>query len=115
MTEHDLVGYEIVDHPAFGYTMSVYDHRQETLAFMEERGLQGGGPTWEALIQAALELSAPERLEAIEFDAEGDCVFVTSRSKPDLEFARETAIRLMSDPELRERCIAHADEGGYLE
>ena len=53
MASEEEIGTEIHHHEDLGHFLNVYDYRQETLEFMEKSGLQGGGPTWMALIQAA--------------------------------------------------------------
>ncbi len=45
MASEEEIGTEIHHHEDLGHFLNVYDYRQETLEFMENSGLQGGGPT----------------------------------------------------------------------
>jgi hypothetical protein len=115
MAQAGDVGNEIVHDPELGYSLTVYDHREETLRWMEERDLQGGGPTWMALIHAVLSLESPDTLASIEFDDEADMVLVTSDDRRVLEVVQTYVALLMSDERLRERCVSEAESSGYLE
>ena len=115
MAEEILVGNVISNVPGLGLSLCVFDHRPETLEFMEKNALQGGGPTWMGLITAALVLEAPDTLTSIEFDDEADEVLVKSGSKGALNVVQQYVSILMTDPEFMESCIAKARQGGYLE
>lgn len=113
--EHPKYGSTVEHHEAVGYFMNVYDHRPETLAFMEENHLQGGGPTWMALVRASLEMHSPATLRKIRFDDESDVVLVTSDSKEELEKTQVYVKKLMEDTAFRKACIEHSEKKGYLE
>ncbi len=115
MSEEVLVGNVIHHVPGLGHSLCVFDHRPETIEFMEKRALQGGGPTWMGLITAALELETPATLAAIEFDDEADEVLVKSRSVAALNVVQSYVSIIMTDPDFMECCIAKARQGGYLE
>lgn len=115
MSEEILVGNIINRDPQLGQFLSVFDHRPKTIEFMERNALQGGGPTWMALITAALELESPATLATIDFDDEADGVLVTSRSAPALNLVQLYVSILMTDPDFMESCIEKARRGGYLE
>jgi hypothetical protein len=115
MTEEVLVGNVISDVPGLGLSLCVFDHRPETLEFMEENALQGGGPTWRGLITAALLLESPKTLSAISFDDEADEVLITARSSAALNVVQSYVSILMTDTEFMQDCIAKARQGGYLE
>jgi len=115
MSEEILVGNVISNIPGLGSSLCVFDHRPETLEFMERNALQGGGPTWTGLITAALQLETPPTLAAVEFDDEADEVLVTSKSPAALNVVQSYVSILMTDPEFMESCIAKARQGGYLE
>ena len=115
MTQDGLVGNTIEHHPELGYFLNVYDYRPETLGFMEENELQGGGPTWMGLINAALELESPGTAGEVDFDDEADVVLVTSDSEAALRVIQSYVSMLMSDRAFMERCISKGRERGYLE
>ena len=115
MTEEILVGNLFSNVPGLGPSLCVFDHRPETLDFMEKNALQGGGPTWMGLITAALQLESAATLAAVDFDDESDEVLVTSKSSAALNVVQTYVSILMSDPEFMDSCIAKARQGGYLE
>lgn len=98
-----------------GFYLEVYDHREETLAFMADHELQGGGPTWMGLIKAALEIESPQTSELIDFEDEADVVLVLSTRRAPLEVVSSYVSILMTDEAFMTRCIDKAQQGGYLE
>jgi len=115
MAEELLVGNVISNVPGLGLSLCVFDHRPETLAFMEKQALQGGGPTWMALITAALLLESPATLKHIDFDDEADEVLVLSKSNAALNVVQSYVSILMTDPDFMQSCIAKARQNGFLE
>lgn len=115
MSVESLVGNVIAHHPELGYFLSVFDHRPETMEFMERNALQGGGPTWMGLITAALELESPATLASVDFDDEADEVLVTSRTDAELKVVQNYVSILMTDADFLDSCIRKARRGGYLE
>lgn len=115
MDHSELIGNSVSYDPDMGYFLYIFDHRPETILFMENNHLQGGGPTWAALIQAALELESPDTFNAIDCDDESDCVIIRSPSKPCLEVVQTLVSILMCDSDYMMRCIEHATRGGYIE
>lgn len=101
--------------PGLGPALTVFDHRPETLEMMEKNALQGGGPTWTALITAALQLESPATLSALNFDDESDEVMITSDSMAALNVVQTYVSILMTDPDFMSSCIAKARQGRYLE
>ena len=114
MSPDDRIGNVIERHPG-GYFLNVFDHRDRTLALMDEHELQGGGPTWLGLVTAALELESPLTLEQVDFDDEADVLLVTCSERPPLEIVQTYASLLMSDETFLLQCMEHARSGGYLE
>ena len=115
MPEEVLVGNVLSNVPGLGPSLCVFDHRPETLELMEKNALQGGGPTWMGLIQAALQIESPATLAAISFDEEADEVLVLSRSESALNVVQTYVSIIMTDADFMRRCIAKARQGGYLE
>ncbi len=114
-SEIDRLGNTLIEHPEFGFSLTVYDHRPETLRFMESNELQGGGPTWVGLITAALTIESPKTLHEIEFDDEADMVVIYSESKSALLTVQSRVKKLMSDRAFLNKCIEKSRDGGYLE
>lgn len=112
----DILAGNSVEHlDDVGYFINVWDHRKETLAFMESSGLQGGGPTWMAIIRASLEKNSPKTLQYIEFDDEGDVLLVRSKLKSNIDIVHSLVEKAMDDKRFRQECIDHAKKKGYLE
>jgi hypothetical protein len=109
------IGNTIHRNPNGAFHMDVFDIRPQTMRFMKANSLQGGGPTWMALITAALQLESPATLLAIEFDDEADVVRVTSASESPLKQVQSYVSRLMTDESFTHQCISKARAGGYLE
>ncbi|MEM1433845.1 MAG: Imm51 family immunity protein [Pseudomonadota bacterium] len=109
------IGNTIEHHPELGFYINVFDHREESLAFFEEQGLQGGGPTWLGLITAALEIESPDTLTSLEFDDESDVLLVSSGSEASLQVVQSYVSLLMSDPAFLDLCIKRGTDEGYLE
>ena len=99
----------------YGYFVDVYDHRKETQKFMKEQKLQGGGPTWMALLKAAFHLESPETLKSLSFDDEADAVRVKSKNKSNIIKVNKFVSKLKSDKQFMLKCISRARVGGYLE
>ena len=115
MSQGSLVGNEIVEIPQYGFALDVFDSRPATLEFMDERGLQAGGATWKALIQAALEVDSLNTAAPIDLQDESDVVRVISTDRGSLEQVQALVTRLLNETEFRDRCLRRARSGGYLE
>lgn len=114
MLSDDDIGNRIKHHTELGFYIDVYDHRSEMLKFMERHDLRSDGPTWMALITAALEIESPKTLSSVKFDPEPAMVLVTSTSKADLQVAQQYISILMSDLAYLEICINTATDRGYI-
>ena len=97
------------------FSYNYYNHRPEVIKFFESKGYQGGGYTWEGLARAGSELSGSKLLSLIEFDPEGGALYAYSSSKPALEELEAVVKRIAAEPGFRDKCIALAIHGGYLE
>ena len=115
LAEDNLVGNSIEHHPEIGHFMNVFDHPPQTLEFMQNNELQGGGPTWMGLITAALNIESPSTLGQISFDDEADGVLVTSDSDSHLMVVQSYVSLLMSDEAFMAQCITRAQTDGSLE
>lgn len=97
------------------YVLMFYDHRPATLAWFDARGLQGGGYTWEGLVTISLALEPPDPVYSPVFDPEADTFFAYLDSAQARSELRGRIERLVNDVEYREKCVAAAGRGGYLE
>jgi len=97
------------------FTLQYFNYKKKILSYFESKELQGGGPTWAALVRAGLEIEDSSHLDNIEFDEEGDMLFLYSSEKQSVYTAKKMIERLNRDIAFREKCINHAHSGGYLE
>lgn len=97
------------------FTLQYFNYKEKILTYFESKELQGGGPTWAALVRAALEMEASPHLHDIQFDEEGDMLFLFSLHEQPLLAVKVIIERLNSDLTFREKCIKHAASAGYLE
>ncbi len=115
MSEEILVGNVMGHDSELGYFLTVYDHRPETIEFMRQNMLQGGGPTWMGLIIAAMKAESPNTLTSLEFDDSSDEVLVSSSSKATLTLVQNYVSILMTDSDFMGNCITNARRDGYME
>jgi len=80
-----------------------------------DRGLQAGGPTWEALILAAVQIYHPSIEDALDMDPNSDGLTIWSDNKKALDQVAKLVGKIKSDPHFLEACLKHAEEQGYLE
>ncbi len=92
-----------------------FDNRDETVEWFESRDLQGGGYTWEALVQASFELDPSVLASDIEYDSEALTFFAEVPSKAASDELKRRIERLASDESSRLKCMKRAEEGGCLE
>jgi hypothetical protein len=104
---------ELMENPGGGYGLLYYG-RGEAAHYIEKRGGQGGGYSWEALVRVILELRNCQT-QSLTFDPEADMFAVYS---PDIELLRVLAgiiNELIEDQELMEKAISLALERGMFE
>jgi len=94
-----------------------YDtHEHDTIMHdLMDRGLQGGGPTWEGLITAAVQIFHPSIEPYLDFDAEGDGLMIWSSERGPLDRVASLVGRIKADPHFLDACIKYGEEQGYLE
>ena len=97
------------------FTLQYYNYKKNLLFYFEEKGLQGGGPTWAALVKAGLELDKSPHLESVHFDEEGDMLYLYSPDKKAVYAVKKIIELLNKNVAFREKCIAQASAEGYLE
>jgi hypothetical protein len=59
-----------------GFLLTLMDADERTAALFEDRGLQGGGYTWEGIVTALVRMRAPESLNKLKFGAEADNMYI---------------------------------------
>lgn len=96
-------------------TVTFYDFRPETMAWFDQRALQGGGYSWEGLVRASFRVTPPASRYTIEYDSEGDQFFAYVDSGEAAADLKQRIERLTEDEAYRELCMAAASKVGYLE
>jgi hypothetical protein len=93
------------------YCLTLNDTDDATYAFFEERGLQGGGYTWLAIVKALLDLRMPGVLEQLRLiDAEADNMYAYSMDRALLERIADLIREACADRALLTAAMDHAGE-----
>ena len=95
----------------FSITFSEFD---DFIEFIEERGGQGGGYSWESMVKAVLMLRQID-LPEVDFDPEGDMFCAISSDRHSLTKIAAIIKELSADRLLMESAIKHATENEYFE
>lgn len=103
---------KIIDIYKNKYRYDYYDvYEPDThVGYLNSRGYQGGGPTWEGIIYGALTLKSPSTLDEIRFDAEGDGLAIWSSSRDALETIGELVGELKGDEDFLKVAVERAEE-----
>lgn len=97
------------------YYLSYMNLTKFSLIYFQCRFLHGGGPTWEALLAAAMQIEDPDLESKIHLDSEGEAVYFETDDYGAAVKVKELLNRLRKDFIFRERCLLRAQFGGYLE
>jgi len=100
----------IIEDPTGKFFFSVMDEDATVTAVFEEFDLQGGGYTWEGIIEAMVDLHMPEARPELEIGAEADNAYVYSRRRELLETLAVLIGRACEDRALLLAAIEHAGE-----
>jgi hypothetical protein len=81
-----------------------------TDAVFEERGFQGGGYTWEAILRSLLGMRLPHALDCVDIGAEADNFYAYSENRDMLEQAASLLREAVADRSLLLAAIEHAGD-----
>ena len=96
----------ISKYPDGRYCLDLMDSDERTRVIFENRGLQGGGYTWEGIVRSLIEMRMPEALPRLSLGAEADNMHVYCSSPELLE--QVAAIRsAINDQQLMISAIEH--------
>lgn len=73
--------------------------------FLQNKGFQGGGYSWEGIVFGAIELSDPGILNSIRFDPEAEGLVIWSTDRTSLEKIGRLIAILKTDEEVLMECI----------
>jgi hypothetical protein len=88
----------------------VTDTDPAVYALFDERELQGGGYTWQAITNSLLTLHLPHLKGQLSIDAEGDGMYVECETLAPLEALYDLLGRAMTDHALLVEAMDHAGD-----
>jgi hypothetical protein len=84
-------------------------------AFLQARGLQGGGPTWAGIVFGLLKLRRPELISEIDLDDEAEGLRVWNKNRSALESIGSLVAGAKADEKLLLQAIDVAQREGRIE
>jgi hypothetical protein len=99
----------------FAYDYYDVSEPDSHVAFLQARGLQGGGPTWAGIVYGLLKLRRPELIAAIELDDEAEGLRVWSKTRSTLESIASLITEAKANEELLLQAIDIAQKEGRIE
>jgi Immunity protein 51 len=97
--------------PAGDYCLTIMDADDRTQDLFDERGLQGGGYTWQSIVEALIRMNAPELLSRLRiFDAEADNMYAYCDDREVLERIAAIVRSAIADHDQLIAAIDHAGE-----
>jgi ribulose 1,5-bisphosphate synthetase/thiazole synthase len=96
--------------PTGRYLLHLVDWDDAIAAIFEERELQGGGYTWEGIVQALIEMRMPEALDDLDIGAEADNMYAYSSDRDLLERVADLMREAAADHALLIAAIEHAGD-----
>jgi hypothetical protein len=103
----------LMEHPGGGYSLN-YPPDGQASEFILQRGGQGGGYSWEALVRCVLEMSDVDPTPLV-FDPEADMLAVYGPNPDALRKIARIIIDMNANHEILDQAIAYAEENGFLE
>ena len=104
----DVAPCRLVDHGEGRYSLCLDDFRMPRVALFDERVLQGGGYTWEALADSLARLRRPELVDGLSYDSEAG-MFVAIGTRPTLIALAHLIQKAMDDETLLRAALDAAD------
>ena len=103
-----------MDGGRFAYDYYDVSEPDSHTAFLQARGLQGGGPTWAGIVFGLLKLRRPELISEIDLDDEAEGLRVWSKSRSALESIGSLVTEAKANEKLLLQAIDVAQrEGGF--
>ena len=106
-------GLQIIQYDDGRYGLTVMEPGAPDASYwqvFEENELQGGGYTWEGLIESLVRLRMPDSLSSIEIGAEADNAYVNSADRKLLERIAALIEEAINEEELLMEAIENADD-----
>jgi hypothetical protein len=106
--EKDFAPCRLVDHGEGRFSLCFDDFRMPKLTAFDERGLQGGGYTWEAVVDSLVRMRRPELLNELSYDSESG-MFVALGSRDALKDVANLIQEAIANPQTLEEALDRAD------
>ena len=99
------------------FRLDYYDVAEEDTSMFDliDKQLQGGGETWDGIVNQAIQFVNPNLLIGVDFDPEADGLAIWSNNKPTLEQISRLIAVLKSDESFLDKCIETAKKAGTIE
>lgn len=101
---------DIFPTPDDRFCLTVTDTDDATYTLFEERELQGGGYTWQGIVEALIQMHKPELLSQLLIDAEADNMYMYCKEQAPLEEVAAWIRAAVADHDLMLRAIDAAGD-----
>ena len=99
------------------YSYSYYDIYESDSSHdaLEARGLQAGGYSWAGIVHGLVIIQAPEIIDDLDLDPEGDGLAIRSKSREALITVARLVAAAKRDPKLLDKAIRRAERDERME
>ncbi len=104
----DVAPCRLVDHGEGRFSLCLDDFKMPDVALFAERGLQGGGYTWEAVADSLLRLRRPDLADQVAWDSEAG-MFVAVGNRPNLVLLAKLLQEALAKPDVLKAAVDAAD------
>ena len=108
-----MQGLTIIQYPDSRFCLTVMEPSDETQHYwdlFEEHGLQGGGYTWQGIIESLVRMCMPGVCELVEVGAEADNAYVVCRDRAVIESLSQMIEEAIRDRDLLKNVIENAED-----
>ena len=106
--EAEFMPCRLVDHGEGRFSLCFDDFRMPALALFEERGLQGGGYTWEAVVSSLVKLRRPDLEPDLTYDSESG-MFVALGARESLRVVAKLIQQAIASDSMLQQAVDAAD------
>jgi hypothetical protein len=99
---------DLVTHDDGSYSLC-FDDFGVHAALLEERGLEGGGYTWHAIVESLVRFHTPQLQDRVKYDPEGSMFVAYGTDRDALLAVDELIRRAQNDASLVIKAIEHAN------
>ena len=92
------------------FCLTITETDDATYDLFEEMELQGGGYTWEGIVNSLINIKMPNLLQKLEMGAEADNMYVYCNEREQLVLLKELALSATKDHSLLIKAINAAEE-----